>query len=58
MRMTDFHMPDSGLSPIQQKLYEDELAELTSVDGWKNHLFVAQQVKAARRRLGVENDDD
>jgi hypothetical protein len=56
--MTDFHMPDSGLSPIQQKLYENELAELTSIDGWKNHLFVAQQVKAARRRLDVENDND
>ena len=41
-------------SPIQRKLYEDELEELTSVDGWEDHLFVVQQVEAACRALGIE----
>ena len=42
------------LSPEQRQQYEDELGELTSVDGWDNHLFVSQQVTAARRALGME----
>ena len=42
------------LSPEQRQQYEDELVELTSVDGWDNQLFVSQQVTAARRALGME----
>jgi hypothetical protein len=43
-----------GLSPEQRQQYEDELVELTSVDGWENHLFVSQQVTAARKALHME----
>jgi hypothetical protein len=43
-----------ALSPEQRQQYEDELVELTSVDGWENHLFVSQQVTAARRALGMD----
>ncbi len=45
-----------GLSPEQRQQYEDELVELTSVDGWENHLFVSQQETEARRALHMEED--
>ncbi len=42
------------MSPEQRKQYEDELAGLTSIKGWEDHLFVCQQVQAARRALGID----
>jgi hypothetical protein len=44
-------------SPEQRKQYEDELAELTSIKGWEDHLFIDQQVQAARRALRKMMDE-